>query len=79
MAIPHREVAENIQEQMRKHGVDVVTFTWPEFYKVSGRQRIKTEFQSDLASSLKTLGLLINYGSSVVLVAKDFGFARIKV
>ena len=79
MAIRHGEVAENIQELMRKCGVDVVTFTWPDFYKVSGRERIKVEFQADLTSSLKALGLMINFGSSVVLVAKDFSFARIKV
>jgi hypothetical protein len=79
MAIRHSEVAESIQELMRKNGVDVVTFTWPDFYKVSGRERIKVEFQTDLAASLKALGLLINFGSTVVLVAKDFSFARIKL
>jgi len=75
----HGEVADNIQEIMRKNGVDVVTFTWPDFYKVSDRERIKVEFQTDLALSLKALGLLICYGAVVVLVAKDFGFARVKV
>lgn len=79
MAIRHGDVAEKIQELMRKGGVDVVTFTWPDFYKVSGRERIKVEFQADLTSSLKALGLMINFGSSVVLVAKDFSFARIKI
>lgn len=79
MAIHHSKVAENIQDLMRKNGVDVVTFTWPEFYKVSGRERIKVEFQSDLAASLKALGLIIGFGSAVVAVLKDFGFARVKV
>ncbi len=79
MAMRHGEVADNIQEIMRKNGVDVVTFTWPDFYKVSDRERIKVEFQNDLALSLKALGLLISYGAVVVLVAKDFGFARVKV
>ena len=79
MAIRHGDVAEKIQELMRKGGVDVVTFTWPDFYKVSGRERIKVEFQADITSSLKALGLMINFGSSVVLVAKDFSFARIKI
>ena len=78
MATRHSEVADNIQELMRKDGADVVTFTWPDFYKVSDRERIKVEFQTDLAQSLKALGLLIVYGSAVVLVAKDFPFARVK-
>jgi hypothetical protein len=80
MALPHSEVAERIQELMRKNsGADVITLTWPDFYKVAARERIKVEFQSDLAASLKALGLLINFGSTVVLVAKDFTFARVKV
>jgi hypothetical protein len=78
MAKPAQDVAEEIQELLRKNGKDVVTLPWPDFYKLAGRERMKDEFTSTLATRLRELGLLVAYGQSVVLVAKDFRFAVVK-
>lgn len=79
MAKSTQTVAEEIQELLRKNGKDVVTLSWPDFYKISGRERIKDEFTAALSKSLRDLGLLVAYGQSVILVAKDFRFATLKV
>lgn len=79
MALHFSKVAEKIQELLRKNGVDVVTLTWPDFYAISERERIKVEFQSELTRALKGLGLLVCYGDAIVLIAKDFAFGRVKL
>ncbi|TAL65816.1 MAG: hypothetical protein EPN79_11740 [Burkholderiaceae bacterium] len=79
MATIHRRViAEKIQALMHKGSKDVVTFSWAEFYDVAERERIKETFKENLASDLRKLSMLINYGQSIVLVAKDFRFAPLK-
>lgn len=72
-------VAEDLQELLRTNNKDVVTITWPDFYKVTGRDRIKDAFTKELGEKLKDHGLLLNCGQSVVLVAKDFKFSQVKI
>ena len=78
MAKPVEEVAQDIQDTMRTNGVDVITFSWPEFYRVSGREKLKDVFLEDLKKRLGTRNLLACYGQAIVLVAKDFAFAPSK-
>lgn len=75
MAKPIEEVAQDIQNTMRAKGVDVITFTWPDFYRVSVREKLKDAFLTDLKKCLEGRNLLVCYGQAVVLVAKDFAFA----
>lgn len=75
MAKPTEQVAEGIQDTMRAKGVDVITFSWPEFYKVSAREKLKDSFLTDLKNCLEKKSLLVCYGQAIVLVAKDFSFA----
>jgi hypothetical protein len=79
MAMPIGEVVEEIRDLLNKRGQDVVTLKWPEFYKLVRRERLKTEFTVELASAMKAGSLLIAYGSAVVLIAKDYSFAPLKV
>jgi hypothetical protein len=79
MAIKAAVVAQEIQNLIRMHKVDVLTFTWVDFYKIAGRERVKDAFTVELSAQLRTLGLLISYGNAVVLVGKDFQFAPVKV
>lgn len=79
MAKNAQAVAEEIQELLRKNAKDVVTIPWPDFYKVSGRERMKDAFMAELSKKLREFGLLIVYGQAVVLVGKDFKFATVKV
>ncbi len=79
MARQAHDVAEDILELLRKHGKDVVTLPWPDFYKVTGRERMKDAFTEELSKKLREHGLLICYGQAVVLIGKDFRFANIKI
>lgn len=79
MAKSAQSVAEDIQELLRKNALDVVTIPWPDFYKISGRERIKDAFMAELTQKLREFGLLINFGQVVVLIGKDFKFATVKV
>lgn len=79
MAKSAQVVSEDIQELLRKNSADVVTLTWLDLYKVSGRERLKDAFMAELTKKLRELGLLVCYGQAVVLIGKDFKFAAIKV
>ena len=72
-------VAEEIQDILRRNAKDVVTFSWPDFYKVAERARLKDAFTTELTKKLRELGFLVSYGQAVVLVGKDFKFANVKV
>jgi hypothetical protein len=72
------EIAEEIQESLRKNGKDVVTFSWKEFYEFVDRDRLKQAFYDELKEHLSALGLLVVYGQSVVLFGKDYRFAPFK-
>lgn len=79
MAKSTKDVAEDIQSLLQKNGRDVITLSWPDFYEVADRERMKDAFKADLDRTLRGHGLLICYGLSVVLVAKDFKFSAVKV
>lgn len=68
-------IIEDIKNLLNKNGSDVFTLSWPEFYKVVDRSRIKAEFTIELTGSMKAASLLLVYGNAVVLVAKDYCFA----
>ena len=78
MAKSAQSVAEDIQELLRKNALDVVTIPWPDFYKISGRERIKDAFMMELSNKLREFALLISYGQAVVLIGKDFKFLAVK-
>ena len=78
MALPISKVVDEAKNLLNKKGLDVVTLSWPEFYKLVDRERIKDGFTSDLLISMKAASLLIAYGGAVVLIAKDYSFAPIK-
>ncbi|WP_282269594.1 hypothetical protein [Stenotrophomonas sp. PS02298] len=69
------EVVLDAQTLLNSKGLNVVTLTWPEFYKLSDRERIKDEFMSKLSKQLKAASLLIAYGNATVVLAKDYNFA----
>lgn len=79
MATSVADVAEEIQSLLQKNGKDVITFPWPDFYEVAGRERMKDAFKSELDKALRMHGLLISYGQAVVLVGKDFKFSTVKL
>ncbi len=71
-------IAEEIAEQMRKQGVQALTYPWQEFYKTAGRDRIREAFQEQLSDRLAEKSLLIAYGRATVVVAQDYNFSPVK-
>lgn len=69
------EVAASVQELMRRQNKDVLTFSWPEWYEVVERKRIKDAFTSELEEAFRSHCLLLCHGQAIVLVAKDFKFS----
>lgn len=78
MALAVSTVVDEIKNLLNRGGLDVLTLTWPEFYKIADRERIKVEFTTELSAAMKASSLLIVYGNAVVLVAKDYRFAPLK-
>lgn len=72
------EIADECIERLRSDGKDVITFSWPDFYKLAERQRMKPAFLDELVTALRQRSLLLAQGQSAVLVAKDFNFAPVK-
>jgi hypothetical protein len=75
MPKPVSEVVLDAQNMLNSRGIDLVTLTWPEFYKLSDRERMKEEFMSELSKQLKSASLLVAYGNAIVILAKDYKFA----
>lgn len=69
------EVVLDAQDLLSSRGLDHVTLTWPEFYNLSDRERMKEEFKDSLSEKLRAASLLIAYGNATVLLAKDYRFA----
>jgi hypothetical protein len=78
MAKSVAQIAEDVQDKMRRQGVEVLTIKWPDFYDLADRTRIKEEFQKSLSAELGMKSLLISYGQAVVVIAKDFNFSPMK-
>ena len=79
MAKSVQTVAEEIRELIRKNNKDAITFSWVDFYQMTGRERIKDAFMKDLSAKLNGFQLLICYGQAVVLIGKDYNFSVVKI
>lgn len=77
--ISAKEVADKVQDLLRKNGLDVITLSWPDFYKVIERDRLKVEFIDDLDIKLREHGLMMKAGQAVVQFSKDFLFSPVKI
>ena len=69
------EIATAFVEYLRSKGADVLTMPWAEFYKFTGRERIKPAFMEELTQVLRAHSMLMCQGQAVVVVMKDFNFS----
>ncbi len=70
-------VSESIVELLRKNGNEAITLTWPQFYKVTNRDRLHESFMVNIEKSLKKHDIHIVYGNNVVIISRDFCWSRV--
>ena len=76
MSISAATVAGLIRDYMvNNSNKDVLTIRWDKMYKLAERERWKAAFQDSLIAELRKMNMLIIFGSSVVVVAKDYNFS----
>lgn len=78
MATSSTKAVSLLQEMLNKQGRDCITLKWEQFYEVIERDRMSTEFRSEVAKKAKDSSVLVCYGNAVVLVAKDYAFSVMK-
>ena len=74
MAASVNSISDNLIDLVRKNNKEAITFSWPDFYQVCERERIKQPFLDSLAKCLMEKSYLIAYGNSAVLVTRDFNW-----
>ena len=71
-----REIADELNDALRRTGVPYMTVTWPDFYAICERERLKQAFLDELARGASAeFQLLVAYGRNIVLVCHDRNFA----
>lgn len=75
MAKPFPEIVEELDELLRKSGEPVITMTWPDFYKLSDRERLKNAALDAIREDASgRYQLVIGYGRNAVIISHDRNF-----
>jgi hypothetical protein len=75
MPLPATEVADILNDELRKKGGDIITIPWSTFYEIAERQRMKPPFQDEVKNEAQAkYQLLVGYGLHVVVVCHDRNF-----
>ena len=76
MAKAAGDIADELNEILRKTGQPYVTLTWPAFYRTCERERLKQPFLNVVQSEASgRFQLIVAYGQNAVLVCHDRNFA----
>lgn len=75
MSKPASAVVDDLRDLLNRKGKDVLTLSWPEFYKIAERERMKEAFTESVVLKAKESSLIVNFANAIVLVAKDYKFA----
>ena len=68
-------LVEELSRELRSQGKDVLTYSYPGFYSLADRDRLRDSFKSEFARALKGHALLVAWGQSIVAVMKDYRFS----
>ena len=70
-------ILDDMSERLRRAGQSYMTFAWPDFYELCGRERLKTPFLDRLKNEalIGRHQLIVSYGNNVVVVCHDHNFA----
>ena len=69
-------IVEDLNERLRKAGQPCMTMTWPDFYGLCQRERMRDPLQAkirELASG--RFQLIVAYGDNAVVICHDRNFA----
>ncbi len=69
-------IVEDVNEALRLSDGECITIPWQDFYRLSGRERIKTAFLEEIKEQAAgRFQLIISYGKNVVVICHDRNFA----
>ena len=72
-----KEIADELNDALRRVGGPCMTLTWPKFYAVCERERLKQAFLDELANGVAAeFQLVIAYGRNAVVICHDRNFAE---
>ncbi len=70
------EIADELNEMLRKGGRPYLTLTWRDFYNLCDRERFKQPFLDGIQSeSSGRFQLIVAYGKNAVMICHDRNFA----
>jgi hypothetical protein len=76
MPLDVEEIVEELNDRLRRKGEAVMTYSWPDFYKLCDMERFKEPRGERIVERARDqYGLMVAYGRNVVLVAHDRNFA----
>lgn len=71
-------IVDELNELLRKGGQPFMTLTWPEFYRLCERERLKQPLQNSIQEQASgRYQLIVAYGHNAVVVCHDRNFAAV--
>lgn len=71
------EVAERINAEMKRTGKSAITMKWPDFYRLTGRERVTAPFLENLSEAMRKESILMAKGVAVIAFVIDYNFAPV--
>ena len=70
------EIVDDLNEMLRKSGRPYITLTWPEFYDICDRERLKQPLLDGVREAASgQFQLIVAFGHNAVVVCHDRNFA----
>lgn len=79
MAKHAKEIAQRLHELMRKNGGGAITLSWPDYYDLSERERIKDAFVEAVETeALAEYQIIVRHAPAAVIVCPNANFNPVK-
>lgn len=73
-------IVDELNELLRKAGQPCMTLTWPEFYELCDRERMKRPLQNSIQEQASgQYQLIVAYGHNAVVICHDRNFATVSL
>ena len=70
------DIVDELNEMLRKGGRPLMTLTWPEFYQICERERLKQPIMDGIREEASgKFQLVVAYGQNAVVICHDRNFA----